>query len=179
VKLRTALIVSLVLILFAGGVVVLREYATLKKIENVIRDVQNEKKAPIESKQSADKSPTVTLVTAVDVDAGAGGVITARVNFSAFKNLIERNPAILARWGTLRWKVLDDIPALCIKRLAAVNPFTQLGAQEGDCITKLDGETINQPMRNLGIWMSLGARGRLTVETLRDGEPIRYNLVRN
>lgn len=176
-KLRTLLIICLALILFAGGVVVLREYATLRKIENVIRDVQNEKKTATDVNPSGEKIPVIPLV--VSVEHTSGGAITARVNFSAFKNLIEANPAILARWGTLRWKVLGDIPALCIKHLASGNPFMKLGAQEGDCITTIDGETINQPVRNLGIWMSLGARKRLLVETLRDGEIIRYNLVRH
>ncbi|HRP69792.1 MAG TPA: hypothetical protein PLY93_09710, partial [Turneriella sp.] len=84
----------------------------------------------------------------------------------------------LRAWGKLGWKVLGDIPALCIRRLADETPFSVLGVLEGECITHIDGETVNQPTRNFGIWLTLSSRKTLDIDTLRLGRKMSYHLTK-
>lgn len=170
------LLISL-LILFAVAVMVaVREYLLLRSIERALVNTPEPAKPGAEKQSPAPEKPRYVQSVRREAD---GAVIRARVNFAAFKRAVEANPAQLSAWGSVGWKVLDDTPALCLKRLASESPFTPLGVQKGDCITHLDGETVNQPMRNLGIWLTLGSRKALTVDTLRDGEKIRYYLQGN
>ena len=177
-SLPRVLFITLCLLLGVASVIAIREYLLLRSIQQVMNTSASPAPAATAEPKATAEPPKSPLVTAVKRREG-GSRVSARVDFAAFKKAVEKNPAILASWGTLRWKVLDDIPALCVRNLGAETPLTPLGVKSGDCITHLDGETVNQPMRNLGIWLTLGSRSTLTVETLRDGEKITYSLSKN
>lgn len=166
------------LLLAVSGIVAIREYLLLKNIEQVLLTSAPPLTAEKSNTRPITESQKTRIVTGV-ARRDAGSRIVARVNFVAFKKTVEKNPAVLSTWGSLRWKVLEDIPALCIRNLGADTPLTPLGVQSGDCITHLDGETVNQPMRNLGIWLTLGSRASLTIETLRGTQKISYILTKN
>ncbi len=177
-SLPRVLFITFCLLLGVAAVIATREYLLLRNIQQVM-DISA---SPGQIAPGAEKTATVPIktsfVTAVKRRDG-GSHVSARVDFAAFKKAVEKNPALIARWGALRWKVLEDIPALCVRNLGADTPLAPLGVRSGDCITHLDGETVNQPMRNLGIWLTLARRRSLTVETLRDGEKITYLLNKN
>jgi hypothetical protein len=172
------LFITFSLLLAVAAVVTIREYLLLRNIQQVMNTSTSPAPAATPEQKATAEPPRTPFVTSVKRREG-GSRVSARVDFAAFKRAVEKNPAVLATWGTLRWKVLEDIPALCVRNLGADTPLTPLGVKSGDCITQLDGETVNQPMRNLGIWLTLGSRSTLTVETLRDGEKITYILSKN
>lgn len=175
----------------------LREYVLLKRIESVLR-------APLymkaDSSASAPPKP-IKLVQNLEM-SDDGTKITARVRFAAFKQMVESNPEIITAWGRFGWKVLPaaaipvdspestgsrgpspsmalgDIPALCIRRLGADNPLAALKAEAGDCVTHIDGESVNQPMRNLAIWVGLARREVIHVVVLRHGKRVAYEFRR-
>lgn len=166
----------LVLLAIAGGVA-LREYLLLKKIQATLM------KPSGKAVDSAIEKPIVTpqklrLVENIRI-SGDGSRVSASVRFASFKHMVEQNPEILRIWGRLAWKVLGgDTPALCFKALSSNAPMAPLGTEVGECIVTLDGETVNQPMRNLGIWMTLGSRERVDIETRRGSKTISYRLNR-
>lgn len=177
-SLPRVLFITFALLLGVAAIVAIREYLLLRNIQQVMEKSASPAPVAPDSEKPAIEPVKVPFVTAVKRRAG-GSLVSARVDFAAFKKAVEKNPAVLSAWGTLRWKVLEDIPALCVRNLGADTPLAPLGVRSGDCITQLDGETVNQPMRNLGIWLTLGSRSTLTVETLRDGEKITYTLSKN
>jgi hypothetical protein len=173
---RWIFISILVLLAIAGGVA-LREYLLLKKIQATLMKPP-EKAGGKAAEKPATMPPKLRLVENIRI-SGEGQRVSASVRFSAFKQLVEENPDILRAWGRLAWKVLGgDTPALCFKALSPNAPMAPLGAEVGECIVTLDGETVNQPMRNLGIWMTLGSRERVDIETRRAGKKISYRLNR-
>ena len=173
-SLPRVLFITFSLLLAVAAVVAIREYLLLRNIQQVMNTSASPAPAVTPAQKAAAEPARTPFVTAVK--RREGGRVSARVDFAAFKKAVEKNPAVLAGWGTLRWKVLEDIPALFVRNLGADTPLTPLGVRSGDCITHLDGETVNQPLRNLGIWLTLGSRSTLKVETLRDGEKITYIL---
>lgn len=177
-SLPRVLFITFSLLLAVAAVVAMREYLLLRNIQQVMNTSASSVPAVTPEQKTTAEPPRTPFVTAVKRRDG-GSRVSARVDFAAFKKAVEKNPAVLAGWGTLRWKVLEDIPALCVRNLGADTPLTPLGVRSGDCITHLDGETVNQPLRNLGIWLTLGSRKSLLVETLRDGEKITYILSKN
>lgn len=177
-SLPRVLFITLALLLGVAAAIAIREYLLLRNIQQVMNTSASPAPAITPEPKTTAEPPRTPFVTAVKRREG-GSRISARVDFSAFKKAVEKNPAALASWGTLRWKVLEDIPALCVRNLGADTPLTPLGVRSGDCITHLDGETVNQPLRNLGIWLTLGSRHSLTIETLRDGKQITYTLSKN
>lgn len=176
-SLPRALWITFTLLLAVAAIIAIREYLLLRNIQQVMNtSTTPTTAAPGREKTIAEPAKTAFVTS---VKRSGDGRVSARVDFAAFKKAVEKDPAILASWGTLRWKVLEDTPALCVRNLGAGTPLAPLGVRSGDCITKLDGETINQPMRNLGIWLTLAQRSSLSVETLRDGETITYSLSKN
>ncbi|MFO1525582.1 MAG: hypothetical protein U1F16_06375 [Turneriella sp.] len=172
-------LITIAILLAIGAMVLIKEYLLLKKIERAMKSpspAQAEAKSGTDSAESAEPRRQA-FVTKVTRQSG-GDQVTAYVNFAAFRRTVEAQPEAISRWGSLRWKVLEDTPALCIRNLAQTTPFSALGVAAGDCITHLDGESINQPMRNLGIWLSLARRERLTVDTLRGDRKISYTLLK-
>lgn len=164
------------MLLAIAGALALREYLLLKKIQATLM------KPPGKTTESAAEKPAPTpqklhLVENIRISAD-GSRVEAGVRLSAFKQLVEKNPEILRAWGRLAWKVLKNTPALCFKALSPNAPMAPLGAEVGECIVTLDGETVNQPMRNLGIWMTLGSRERVDIETLRGNRKISYRFNR-
>ncbi len=171
--------VTIVILLVVGAAVLVREYLMLRRLSETFSSAKAETTS---EKQGAEKDKVATapaqatpLVYQVKKSAD-GSRIDARVSFKAFKRMVEANPRLVHSWGRIGWKVLGDVPALCLRSLAADTAFTKLGVQGGDCITHFDGETVNQPLRNLGIWLTLGSRRQLKVDTLRAGQRITYNL---
>lgn len=175
-SLPRALWITFTLLLAVAAIIAMREYLLLRNIQQVMNTSTTPTAAPPSGEKTVIEPAKIAFVTSVK---RSGNGVSARVDFAAFKKAVEKDPAILASWGTLRWKVLEDTPALCVRNLGAGTPLAPLGVRSGDCITKLDGETINQPMRNLGIWLTLAQRSTLRVETLRDGETITYSLSKN
>jgi len=170
-QLKKALLTTFVILILVGAGVFVREYLLLKRIESALR-------SPVKSDSQTTAAPKpIKLVHSFQV-ADDKSSATARVRFAAFKDMIEHNPQILAAWGRFNWRVIGDTPALCIKSLAPKSPLTEIGAEVGDCVTHLDGETVNQPMRNLAIWVGLHRRDHLSVILLRHGKRIRYELSR-
>jgi hypothetical protein len=171
----------LIFILVVAGGLVLREYLMLRKLAKSLTGLSVTQETPVQNMKldergpSADAAPTPKIVLQVKHSTD-GSQVTARVSFRAFKRLIELNPQIAHTWGRVGWKILGDTPALCLRQLTRNTPLTALGVQSGDCITHLDDETINQPLRNLGIWLGLGNRRYLSVETLRQGKRLSYKL---
>lgn len=169
------LAVTAVALLLIAAAVFVREYLYLKKIRTALQNsTQTTQSAPT-AREPVARSLEAPLVSQI---SRSGGVIRARADFAAFKKKVEANPELLQQWGSIYWKILDDIPALCIRALAESSPFRALGAQAGDCITHIDGETVNQPLRNMAIWMSLPARSQITIDTLRAAKKISYVLSR-
>ncbi|GAB4439567.1 MAG: hypothetical protein OHK0011_22140 [Turneriella sp.] len=169
-------IVALILLgVFAG--VLLREYLMLKKIQATLRPSPSQTNSEPPREKPAEAVAEAPLVSAVTRSAD-GSVVRARADFSVFKKKVEARPELLRQWGRVGWKIVGDVPALCVHHVADEAPFRPLGVKDGDCITHIDGESINQPMRNLGIWLTLPARSRLKIDTLRDGRRISYELVR-
>ncbi|MCX7634029.1 MAG: hypothetical protein N2Z22_11925 [Turneriella sp.] len=169
------------LLLLIPALLFLREYLLLRRLHSAwqntpkassdstkIEPLQNEKKQRPPAKAKA-------LVSQV-VRSGDGSYVTAKADLAGFKTAIEENPELLSRWGSAHWKILGDIPALCLRQLAADAPARLLGVEPGDCITHIDGETVNQPQRNMLIWMGLPLRRRIVIETLRHGKKITYDL---
>lgn len=177
-SLPRVLFITFSLLLAVAAVVAIREYLLLRNIQHVMNTSAASVPENTTKVIPTTEPPKTQFVSAVKRRDG-GSRISARVDFAAFKKAIEKDPAVLSAWGTLRWKVLEDTPALCVRNLGRDTPLAPLGVQSGDCITQLDGETINQPMRNLGIWLTLGSRSVLTIETLRDEKKIIYTLNRN
>jgi hypothetical protein len=173
---RIITIAALLLLAVAAGVL-LREYLMLKKIQATLRqpaDATTPASPPVGTAKTSREAPLVSAVSR-SVD---GSLVRARANFSDFKKQVEAHPELLQQWGRLVWKIVEDMPALCIRNLSEEAPFRLLGVKSGDCITHLDGESINQPMRNMAIWLTLPARSRLRIDTLRNGKQISYELVR-
>lgn len=168
---------ALLLIAVMGGVL-LREYLMLRRIQATLKSAGNVLPGQKDTKEEVNP-PAIRQPLVAQVSRSADGSrVKARVGFAAFKRLVESHPELISRWGRVGWKVLDDIPGLCLRSLAADAPFRILGVEAGDCITHIDGETVNQPMRNMGIWLTLGARSRLIVDTLRGDRRISYELSR-
>jgi hypothetical protein len=170
-----AIVALLLLAVFAG--VLLRECMMLKKIQATLRQSPSQAKNEPQREAPAETVPEAPLVSGVSRSAD-GSVVRARANFSVFKKKVEARPELLRQWGHVVWKIVGDVPALCVRSIGDTAPFRPLGVKDGDCITHIDGESINQPMRNMGIWLTLPARSRLKVDTLRDGRRISYELVR-
>jgi hypothetical protein len=173
---RIITIAALLLLAVAAGVL-LREYLMLKKIQATLRQPANTINRESPPAGTPKTPPEAPLVSAVSRSAD-GSLVRARANFSLFKKKVEAQPEILQQWGRLVWKIVEDMPALCVRSVTDEAPFRLLGVKSGDCITHLDGESINQPMRNMGIWLTLPARSRLRIDTLRNGKRISYELVR-
>lgn len=168
--------IAILVLLAIAGALALREYLLLKKIQATLM------KPPGKAADSAVERPAVTpqklrLVENIRI-SGDGSHVSASVRFASFKHMVEQNPEILRAWGRLVWKVLGNTPALCFKALSPSAPMAPLGAEVGECIVTLDGETVNQPMRNLGIWMTLSSREQINIETRRSGRKISYRLNR-
>jgi C-terminal processing protease CtpA/Prc len=170
-----AMVALLLIAVFAG--VLLREYMMLKKIQASLRQMPAEAQKETHREKAAETLPEARLVLAVSRSAD-GSLVRARANFSLFKKRVEAQPELLHKWGRVVWSITEDLPALCVRSLADDSPFRLLGVKSGDCITHIDGESINQPMRNMAIWLTLPARSRLKIDTLRDGKRISYELVR-
>jgi hypothetical protein len=172
---RILFITCLILIAVAAALA-LREYLLLKRIQETLT------MPPVgETRDAAAPSllpPPAANTKMVYAVKRAGNHIEARARFGVFKKAIESHPEILRAWGSLGWKILEDIPALCIRNLGETTPFSPLGVTSGECITHIDGETVNQPMRNLGIWLTLGSRSSIRIETLRGGRKLSYHLVK-
>lgn len=176
------LAITVLVLLAVGGAVLLREYILLRKLAESFA-LPNGGNAPAggaraDEKPGAQATQAPALVLQVKRSA-SGDRVDARVAFKTFKRLVEANPKLVHTWGRIGWKVLGDIPALCLRSVAPETAFTKLGVQSGDCVTHIDGETVNQPLRNLGIWVTLGSRQRLTIDTLRHGRRISYHLSSN
>ncbi len=171
--------VTVVILLVVGAAVLVREYVMLRRLSETFSsaktDAVAEKAGAEKEKIESAAVPAISLVYEVKTSA-RGNRVDARVSFKAFKRIVEANPRLVHSWGRIGWKVLGDVPALCLRSLAAGTAFAKLGVQSGDCITHFDGETVNQPLRNLGIWLTLGSRRHLRVDTLRAGQRITYNL---
>jgi C-terminal processing protease CtpA/Prc len=173
--------ITLLAILLITGAVLVREYLLLRRLADSFALPKSSSRAggiTDEEKPAEQAVRTAPLVQQVKRSA-TGNRVDARVSFKAFKRLVETNPRQAHTWGQIGWKVLGDVPALCLRSVSPGTVFTTLGVQSGDCITHLDGETVNQPLRNLGIWVTLGSRKQLTVDTLREGRRITYNLTSN
>lgn len=169
---------ALLLIAVMGGVL-LREYLMLRRIQATLKSAGSALPAQKDAKKEEVNPTAIRQPLIAQVSRSADGSrVKARVGFAAFKKMVESHPELISRWGRVGWKVLEDIPGLCLRSLAADAPFRVLGVEAGDCITHIDGETVNQPMRNMGIWLTLGARSRLIVDTLRGGRRISYELSR-
>ncbi len=170
---------AVLLLLAICAAILLREYLMLKKIQATLQQTpsQTRNEPPRTAPAATEAIPDSPLVSAISRSAD-GGLVRARANFSAFKKKVESHPELLQQWGRVGWKIVGDIPALCIRSVAEHAPFRPLGVRNGDCITHIDGESINQPMRNMAIWLTLPARRRLKVDTLREGRRITYELVR-
>lgn len=169
--------IALLLLIAVSAGVLLREYLMLKKIQATLRQSPSQVKNEPQRNVPAEDVPETPLVSAVSRSAD-GRHVRARANFSVFKKKVEAHPELLRQWGRVGWKVLGDVPALCVRSVADDAPFRPLGVQGGDCITHIDGESINQPMRNMGIWLTLPARSRLKIDTVRGEKRISYELVR-
>lgn len=171
--------VTALLLLAVSAGVLLREYLMFRKIQATLRRPAGAAtREPLPPPTAAaTTAPEAPLVSAVSRSADAS-LVRARANFSAFKARVEAHPELLRQWGSVGWKILEDIPALCVRSVSAQSPFAALGVMGGDCITHIDGESINQPARNMGIWLTLAARSRLKIDTLRNGKRISYELVR-
>jgi hypothetical protein len=176
-RFRKPLLLTTLFILAVAGALVLREYILLRRLKAVLTYNGIEKPDQRAPSIQAVSPPQSSIVRDVHFYAN-GNEIRARVNFAEFKRFVEANAASVRGWGKVIWKVLDDTPALCLKSLATDTPLRPLAVRSGDCITMLDGETINQPLRNLGIWLSLSARSNLKITTLRKGREITYHLTR-
>ncbi len=172
---------TLLFILLVAGGLLLREYLLLRQLAKsftiaVPPAITPGQTAPTAAQGArSDTVPAPRIVLQVR-HSQTGNHVHARVSFRAFKRLVESNPQIAQTWGRVGWKILGDTPALCLRNLSGGTPLTALGVRSGDCITHLDGETINQPLRNLGIWMGLGSRKQLSVDTLRQGQRLSYTL---
>lgn len=171
--------ITVVVLLTVGAAVLLREYLMLRRLSDTFSsaktDIVSEEPGAEKEKIESVAAAATPLVYQVKTSAD-GNRVDARVSFKAFKRMVEANPRLVNSWGRIGWKVLGDVPALCLRSLAAGTAFAKLGVQSGDCITHFDGETVNQPLRNLGIWLTLGSRRHLKVDTLRAGQRITYNL---
>jgi hypothetical protein len=167
--------ISSAVLIGIAATLALREYLLLKRIQETFKQA-----APSAGdKQTTAVAPPVAEATRmVYAVKRTESSVNARARFAAFKKAIEARPEILRTWGTLGWKILDDIPALCVRSLGHETPFKPLGVIQGECITHIDGETVNQPMRNLGIWLTLGARSSIRIDTLRHGRKISYHLAK-
>ncbi|MBV6493108.1 MAG: hypothetical protein LDLANPLL_01123 [Turneriella sp.] len=178
---KKAVLAVIAILLITAAFLFLKEYFLLKKIESVLKDAssgntaqaQTKNQENLEENLSSIKKEIPLFVYGVKQN---GNTISARVHFAKFKSTVERSPEILRSWGHLGWKVLEDIPALCIKNLGERTPFSPLGVRPGECIIEINGETINQPMRNLGIWLTLQNRKNLHIVTLRAGKRVEYFL---
>lgn len=168
---------ALLLLMAVSAGVLLREYMMLKKIQATLRQTPSQAKDVPQGETPAEAVPETPLVYAVSRSAD-GSLVRARANFSVFKKKVEARPELLRQWGRVGWKIVGDVPALCVRHVADDAPFRPLGVKDGDCITHIDGETVNQPVRNMGIWLTLPARSRLKIDTLREGKRISYELVR-
>lgn len=176
------LAITVVLLLSVGAALLVREYLLLRSLAASFAGAKNDTPAIAETAR-ADKTPAaqgenVALVYQVRTSAG-GHRVDARVSFKAFKRLVEANPRLVHSWGRISWKVLGDVPALCLRSITPGTAFTKLGVQSGDCVTHFDGETVNQPLRNLGIWLTLASRKSLKIDTVRAGQRISYHLAAN
>ena len=174
--LKVITVTALLLLAVSAGVL-LRQYLLLRKIQATLRLPAGAETREPPPTAAATTAPDAPLVSAVSRSAD-GSLVRARANFSAFKKRVEAHPELLRQWGRVGWKIVGDVPALCVHSVADEAPFLPLGVQGGDCITHIDGESINQPVRNMGIWLSLSARSRLKIDTLRNGKRISYELVR-
>lgn len=167
--------IACVVLIGIAAALALREYLLLKRIQKTFKAAT----LPPDKKEGG-----TVVIPAADVAKMVYAVkrgetsVSARARFGAFKKAVEARPEVLRDWGTLGWKILEDTPALCIRHLGAETPFKPLGVVQGECITHIDGETVNQPMRNLGIWLTLGARSSIRIDTLRGGRKITYHLVK-
>ena len=173
--------VTLIFILLVAGGLLLREYLMLRQLAKSLTAPPPSREAPAQSMKPGEQGYVTRAATTTNIvmqvrRSATGNQVAARVSFRAFKRLIESNPQIAHTWGRVGWKILGDTPALCLRQLTTGTPLTALGVQSGDCITHLDGETVNQPLRNLGIWLGLGTRKMLSVDTLRQGKRISYTL---
>ncbi|AFM14750.1 hypothetical protein [Turneriella parva] len=176
------LAITVALLLAIAAAVLVREYLVLRSLAASFAAAKNDTLTTPDSgrteKAPAAQGENVALISQVKTSAG-GNRVDARVSFKAFKRLVEANPKLAQSWGRIGWKVLGDVPALCLRIVAPGTAFTKLGVQSGDCITHFDGETVNQPLRNLGIWLTLGSRKALKVDTVRAGQRISYHLTAN
>lgn len=176
------LVITVALLLAVAAAVLVREYLLLRSLAASFAAAKNDTPATPDSarleKAPAAQAENAALVYQVKTSAG-GNRVDARVSFKAFKRLVEANPRLVHTWGRIGWKVLGDVPALCLRSVAPGTAFTKLGVQSGDCITHFDGETVNQPLRNLGIWLTLASRKNLKVDTVRAGQRISYHLAAN
>lgn len=166
----------LLLLAVAAGVL-LREYLSLRRIQATLRQSVEPNAAQTQPTAAPGPGYGDRFLTAVARSAD-GGLVRANANFAAFRRTVESKPELLQQWGRLGWKIVGDLPALCVRKLAGQAPFRVLGVREGDCITHIDGESINQPVRNMGIWLTLSARSRLKIDTLRGAKRISYDLMR-
>lgn len=169
-------LVSLLLFFCAAAIIFWREYKMLKRIETTLQGRNTTEKENIPSEDTPVQAAP-QLVKNV-VFSRNRDRIQAKVNFRAFKSWVENEPEILRAWGRGHWKVLGDTAAFCLKRVSDNAPLKALGVKSGDCIVELDGESVNQPMRNMGIWMSLAQRKSLEIVALRSRQRITYTLTR-
>lgn len=170
--------ITSVILLGIAAALAFREYLLLKRIQDTLKATASVKPAAGGTQTQSETvvaQPPAPIVYAVK---RSGDSVTGRARFAAFKKAVEANPEILRAWGSLGWKVLDDTPALCIRNLGENTPFKPLGVTGGECITHIDGETVNQPMRNLSIWVTLSARSSIRIDTLRSGRKISYHLIK-
>ncbi len=167
--------IASVILIAVAAMLALREYLMLKRIQDTFR--MPAATAETRNPATAASAPAEPVKMVYGVKR-SGDSVSARARFSAFKKAVETRPEVLRTWGSLGWKILEDIPALCIRHLGDEAPFRTLGVVQGECITHIDGETVNQPMRNLGIWLTLGARSSIRIDTLRDGRKISYHLTK-
>lgn len=166
---------ALVALLLVAGLLALREYLLLRNLKKVISSPPISSTTPLAAERQSETQ--IPLVSNIRRTAG-GAVIHAQVDFPAVRRMVEKSPAVVNTWGTVAWKVVNDTPALCLRKIPAESPLRQLSAKPGDCIIELDGQTVNQPMRNLGIWLTLPARKELRIKTWRGNSEISYILRR-
>lgn len=175
-KVIYTLVIFVLLFVGVSGILLWREYRMLKRIETTLQaknPTGQENKPPDEA-----PAKNVPLLVKNVVFSQNRERVQARVNFRAFKSWVENEPEILRVWGQAHWKILGDTAAFCLKRVSNNAPLKALGVKSGDCIIELNGETVNQPMRNMAVWMSLAQRKNLEIVALRNRQRITYTLTR-
>jgi general secretion pathway protein C len=50
--------------------------------------------------------------------------------------------------------------------------FAQLGLQEGDVLTGINGQAVNNPLQAVGMLTTIGQQPSVDVTVTRDGQPI-------